>query len=94
MTDCQHDCAPDACALHGPAAAPVDFAAARERFRREATRGVCDTGRYRMPYFAWGAGPPLVLIHGLSDTPESFVQPAARLSGHPFWKTNTWGQRE
>jgi pimeloyl-ACP methyl ester carboxylesterase len=59
---------------------PLDFAEAVARFRSEATPGVCDTGRYRMPYFTWGDGPPLLFIHGVSDCCESFVQPIARLS--------------
>ena len=52
------------------------------RFEREATRGVCDTGRYRMPYYTWGQGPPLVFIHGAADTAMSFRLVIARLSAH------------
>src|SRR5207237_10568333 len=50
------------------------------RWRREATFGVCDTGRYRCRYYAWGQGPPIVFIHGLADAPDGFVPMAARLS--------------
>jgi pimeloyl-ACP methyl ester carboxylesterase len=82
-TPCDHPCgltcAPDACAVH-TAAAPIVLAEALQRFDREAKRGVCDTGRYRMPYFVWGEGPPLVFIHGAGDSCQSFVQPIARLS--------------
>ncbi len=56
------------------------LAEALDRFGREATRGVCDTGRYRCRYFSWGEGPPLLFIHGLADSSQSFVLPAALLS--------------
>lgn len=73
----------DACALHDPAAlAPISLSDALERFDREAVRGTCDTGRYRMQYFSWGEGPPLLFIHGVSDTPLSFLMPISRLSAH------------
>jgi pimeloyl-ACP methyl ester carboxylesterase len=77
---CGLPCA-DACALQTPAA-PIVLEEALERFGREAVRGTCDTGRYRMPYYSWGAGPPLVFIHGVSDSSRSFVLPIARLSAH------------
>lgn len=50
------------------------------RFEREAVKGLCDTGRYRLNYFTWGEGPPLVLVHGVSDSSRSFVQPIAHLA--------------
>jgi pimeloyl-ACP methyl ester carboxylesterase len=62
--------------------APIDLADALQRFQREAAHGTCDTGRYRMPYYTWGAGPPLLCIHGLLLDAESFVLPVARLSCH------------
>jgi pimeloyl-ACP methyl ester carboxylesterase len=78
-----HDCHP-ACAgtcAGGPRELePIDLAEAAARFGREARHGTCDTGRYRMPYFTWGEGPPLVFVHGLSDTARSFLLPMARLS--------------
>ncbi|MFO0845701.1 MAG: alpha/beta hydrolase [Gemmataceae bacterium] len=43
---------------------------------------MCDTGRYRMPYFCWGAGPPLVFVHGAGDVSRSFVMVMSRLSAH------------
>jgi 3-oxoadipate enol-lactonase len=77
-----HDCVL-ACALHpGEQIAPVDFAEALARFKREAIHGVCDTGRYRMPYFTWGEGPPLLFVHGLGDSGHSFLQPISRLVKH------------
>jgi pimeloyl-ACP methyl ester carboxylesterase len=53
-----------------------------DRYFREAERGVCDTGRYRCPYYTWGQGPPLVFIPGLCDDSLSFVLPIARLKDH------------
>jgi pimeloyl-ACP methyl ester carboxylesterase len=48
-------------------------------FRAAAVRGTFDTGRYRMRYFAWGSGPPLVFIHGMADAGEAFVMVMRRL---------------
>jgi pimeloyl-ACP methyl ester carboxylesterase len=83
-TPCGQECAPACatdCPIHnGTPLEPIHLDEARERFRREATRGVCDTGRYRMPYYAWGEGPPLVFIHGVSDRKEGFVMPVSRLA--------------
>jgi pimeloyl-ACP methyl ester carboxylesterase len=50
-----------------------------DRYYRDAQRGVCDTGRYRCPYYTWGQGPTLVFIPGLCDDGLSFVLPIARL---------------
>jgi pimeloyl-ACP methyl ester carboxylesterase len=61
---------------------PVTLESALRRFEREARRGVCDTGRYRCPYYVWGTGPPLLFVHGISDTARSFVLPIAHLAGH------------
>ncbi len=36
----------------------------------------------------WAVVPGVIILALL------FFLAAARLSGHPFWKTNTWGQRE
>jgi pimeloyl-ACP methyl ester carboxylesterase len=60
----------------------LSLAEALTRFQREAIRGVCDTGRYRCPYFIWGEGPTLVAIPGLIDDALSFVRPLALLSRH------------
>jgi pimeloyl-ACP methyl ester carboxylesterase len=81
-----HDCVlscTDICALHpGEKREPIDFAEAQARFQREATRGVCKTGRYRMSYYVWGEGPPLVFVHGLGDCAASFLLPSSRLCKH------------
>lgn len=80
--DCVLSCA-EVCALHpGEQVAPIDFAEARARFEREAIHGVCKTGRYRMAYYIWGEGPPLLFVHGLGDSGHSFLQPISRLSTH------------
>jgi pimeloyl-ACP methyl ester carboxylesterase len=81
-----HDCAlscTDVCALQsGEQVAPIVFAEARASFEREAVHGVCDTGRYRLPYYTWGEGPPLLFVHGLGDSCRSFIMPISRLSAH------------
>src|SRR5438874_3447239 len=67
----------------GPASCPascISLAQTLERFDHEAVRGVFDTGRYRCPYFTWGAGPPLLFLHGLADVARSFIPLAALLS--------------
>jgi pimeloyl-ACP methyl ester carboxylesterase len=70
-------CSPASCPVSAPS-----LPQALDRFRREATRGVCATGRYRCSYFTWGEGPPLLFIHGLSDRALSFAPVAAFLSSH------------
>src|SRR5271155_425383 len=60
----------------------LTLAEAQTHFRCEAIRGVCDTGRYRCPYFVWGRGPTLVCIPGMIDDALSFVRPLALLSRH------------
>jgi pimeloyl-ACP methyl ester carboxylesterase len=81
-SDCALSCA-EVCALHpGEQVKPIDFAEAKARFEAEARHGVCDTGRYRQPYFSWGEGPPLLFVHGLGDSSHSFLMPMARLSLH------------
>src|SRR2546430_1148345 len=54
-------------------AEPITPSAALTRLAREARRGVCDTGRYRCPYYVWGHGPNLLFIPGLCDDALSFV---------------------
>jgi pimeloyl-ACP methyl ester carboxylesterase len=77
---CTQPCG-QSCPQHpGTVLEPIVLAEALERFDREAKHGVCDTGRYRMPYFSWGEGPPLVFIHGLGDSSRSFLQPMSRLA--------------
>jgi pimeloyl-ACP methyl ester carboxylesterase len=77
---CDLPCA-DACTLQAPQP-PVVLEEALARFEREAVRGTCDTGRYRVPYYSWGEGPPLVFVHGVSDSSRSFVLLISRLSAH------------
>ena len=69
-------------AMTAGAESPLTPSKALERYRREARQGICDTGRYRCPYYVWGEGPPLVFIHGLCDDSLSFVMPIALLSAH------------
>ncbi|HEX4590652.1 MAG TPA: alpha/beta hydrolase [Gemmataceae bacterium] len=57
----------------------VPLAEAIDLWQQEARRGVCDTGRYRMPYFVWGSGPPVVFIHGLADLSRAFIPVMAAL---------------
>src|SRR5688572_20653160 len=63
------------CPEHGacPPAGRIDLADAVARFDREAARGSVDTGRYRMRYYTWGQGPPLVFIHGVGDWSRSVL---------------------
>lgn len=72
---------PSAC-LSSPAQGAIRLDEALVRFEREALSGICDTGRYRMPYFSWGKGPPLVFIHGVSDISRSFILVMSRLAAH------------
>ena len=51
-------------------------------FNREAVQGVCDTGRYRMAYYVWGEGPPILFVHGLGDSAPFLRAPLSRLSAH------------
>jgi pimeloyl-ACP methyl ester carboxylesterase len=53
-----------------------------DRFNREASHGIHNTGRYRCPYFVWGQGPPLVFIHGLADCSRSFLPVMVHLAKH------------
>jgi pimeloyl-ACP methyl ester carboxylesterase len=62
--------------------APVGLGEALRRYAGEAVHGQFHTGRSRCRYLTWGEGPPIVFIHGLADTPRSFVLPMARLAAH------------
>jgi pimeloyl-ACP methyl ester carboxylesterase len=57
-------------------------AATLERLEREAEHGICDTGRYRCRYYAWGTGPAIVFIHGLGDDALAFALVIGHLSAH------------
>lgn len=67
--------------IETPPAMPL--AAALALWEHEARCGTCDTGRYRLPYFVWGNGPPLVFIHGLADSSRGFIPVMAALR-HEF----------
>ena len=43
------------------------------RFDTEAVPGVAPSPRYRIRYWDWGDGPPVVFIHGMIDTTRSFA---------------------
>jgi pimeloyl-ACP methyl ester carboxylesterase len=73
---CHAACQSDTANCHRP----IRLGEALDRFTREATRAVCDTGRFRCPYYSWGQGPPLLIIPGLSDQAASFVMVAALLA--------------
>jgi pimeloyl-ACP methyl ester carboxylesterase len=81
-----HDCAlscTEVCALHpGEKAAPIHLSEALARFERDAVQGTCATVRYRLPYYSWGEGPPLLFVHGVGDSCRSFIQPISRLAAH------------
>lgn len=71
--------------LTDPLPAPlrrVELTEAVTRFQREAGHGQIDTGRYRLPYYVWGEGPPLVFIHGVSDVSRSFILVISQLAAH------------
>jgi pimeloyl-ACP methyl ester carboxylesterase len=57
----------------------VNLKTALALWESESHRGILDTGRYRMPYFAWGSGPPIVFIHGLADSSHAFIPVMAAL---------------
>lgn len=92
------------CSEAGLAVGPIDLQEAVARFEREAERGTVNTGRYRLRYFAWGSGPPLVFVHGVGDSSRSYVPLASRLSsrfrcigydlpGHPGDGASLWWYR-
>ncbi|AMV29437.1 acyl-CoA esterase [Gemmata sp. SH-PL17] len=51
-------------------------------FERHAVRATFDTGRYVMRLATWGQGPPLVIIHGLSDAVRGFAMVMHHLAAH------------
>lgn len=69
--------------LESPTAPPaLALKEALSRFEQEARWSVCDTGRYKCPYYVWGDGPTLVFVPGLSDDARSFVLPIFYLHHH------------
>ena len=57
-----------------------DLRTALTRYDAEAVPGTIDALHYRCRYVAWGEGPPLVIIHGMSDVPRSFAMLMANLA--------------
>jgi pimeloyl-ACP methyl ester carboxylesterase len=55
------------------------YHAASAAFRAEARHATFDTGRYRMRYFVWGSGSPVVFIHGMADHAAAFLMVMHRL---------------
>lgn len=76
---CGQTCGTSSCSAFGSAGS-IALPEALARYEAEAEHGVCDTGRYRLPFFVWGSGPPLVFIHGVSDISRSFVMVMSRLA--------------
>jgi pimeloyl-ACP methyl ester carboxylesterase len=66
--------------MSAPLVTADDLTAALAAFRAGAAHGTLHTGRYRMRYYAWGAGPPLVFIHGMADSSRAFVMVMHRLA--------------
>jgi pimeloyl-ACP methyl ester carboxylesterase len=56
--------------------------AALAAFERAATHSALHTGRYRMRFSTWGAGPPLVIVHGLADAVRGFALVMHQLAAH------------
>ncbi len=65
--------------MSGPSVTTEELHSALAAFRVGAHRGTLDTGRYRMRYFTWGNGPPIVFIHGMADAARAFVMVMHRL---------------
>jgi pimeloyl-ACP methyl ester carboxylesterase len=63
-------------------AKPLSLKDALQRFEREASRGIFDTGASRCPYYTWGQGPPLLFIHGLADFAAGYVPVISLLAEH------------
>jgi pimeloyl-ACP methyl ester carboxylesterase len=82
VSDMPDRCCPSAAAC--PSATPFSLNRAVARFEREAEHGVCDTGRYRCAYYAWGTGPPLVFVHGMGDRARAYVPVISLLA--PFFR--------
>lgn len=81
VSACDHVCGANACPGRLDSG-PIVLSDALRRYESEAEQGSVETGRYRLTYSVWGAGPPLVFIHGVSDVSRSFVQVISRLSAH------------
>ena len=65
-----------------PDVTDAECRAALAAFDRHAAQATFHTGRYRMRFATWGEGPPLVVIHGLSDAVRGFAMVMRRLAEH------------
>ncbi|QJW94200.1 Biotin synthesis protein BioH [Frigoriglobus tundricola] len=63
-----------------PDVTDAECRAALAAFARRAAHATFHTDRYRLRYVVWGSGPPLVIIHGLSDAPRGFAMVMHRLA--------------
>jgi pimeloyl-ACP methyl ester carboxylesterase len=56
-----------------------DLRRALAAFHRDARSNVLEATRYHMRYFVWGAGPPIVFVHGMAEHGRGFVLPMHQL---------------
>jgi len=59
--------------MTGPIATDSDLQLALAAFRASAKHAVFEGKRYRMRYFTWGSGPPIIFIHGMADRARAFA---------------------
>jgi pimeloyl-ACP methyl ester carboxylesterase len=59
--------------MTGPTVTDTELRLALAAFRAQARPYVLRTARYRMRFFVWGSGPPIVFIHGMSDRARAFA---------------------
>jgi pimeloyl-ACP methyl ester carboxylesterase len=59
--------------MTGPIATDSDLQLALAAFRADARKDIFSGSRYRMRYFTWGSGPPIVFIHGMADSASAFA---------------------
>jgi pimeloyl-ACP methyl ester carboxylesterase len=59
--------------MTGPTVTDTELQLALAAFRAQARSSVFRATRYRMRYFVWGSGPPIVFIHGMSDRARAFA---------------------
>jgi pimeloyl-ACP methyl ester carboxylesterase len=51
----------------------LDLQSALAAHRTGSRAGLLETGRYRMRYFTWGTGSPIIFVHGLADAGIAFA---------------------
>jgi pimeloyl-ACP methyl ester carboxylesterase len=59
--------------MTGPIATDADLQLALAAFRSSSKKNLFNASRFRMRYFTWGSGPPIVFIHGMADSASAFV---------------------